>query len=313
MQSSTLKKIEIALVTVCALIVSGIVLLFVVAFTAFASYDDFRIKSWESAQGSPCVGQVFKRLLETETESVSLNDVLEEGAYEQALAIYDNRIYLVWRHWAQGQETYLLISSDLSKEDSRVLYMTDADVFEKACANKERIWWTENDEIVQYDFKSGNIKRTNDTTETDKSGLIEDGLVQIDHEDNALLLLDEKSGHRIRITFEEFAEMSDKTDELMQISKQKTWSRKPCTEYFFNRIYCFDDVYYVVGQIRNKGGDAIALVFRFDSEARKAEYVTYDNVGEGTWTGYELIPRFEANESPHQLEFQRDGGENVQK
>lgn len=84
---------------------------------------------------------------------------------------------------------------------------------------KERIWWTENDEIVQYDFKSGNIKRTNDTTETDKSGLIEDGLVQIDHEDNALLLFDEKSGDRIRITFEEFAEMSDKTDELMQISK----------------------------------------------------------------------------------------------
>lgn len=84
MQSSTLKKIEIALVTVCVLIVSGIVLLFVVAFTAFASYDDFRIKSWESAQGSPCVGQVFKRLLKTETESVSLNDVLEEGAYEQA-------------------------------------------------------------------------------------------------------------------------------------------------------------------------------------------------------------------------------------
>mgnify|MGYP006977002169 FL=1 len=110
--------------------------------------------------------------------------------------------------------------------------MTDADVFEKACANKERIWWKENDEIVQYDFKSENIKRTNDTTETDKSGLIEDGLVQIDHEDNALLLFDEKSGHRIRITFEEFAEMSDKTDELMQISKQKTWSRKPCTEYF---------------------------------------------------------------------------------
>ena len=139
MQSSTLKKIEIALVTVCVLIVSGIVLLFVVAFTAFTSYDDFRIKSWESAQGSPCVGQVFKRLLETETESVSLNDVLEEGAYEQALAIYDNRIYLVWRHWAQGQETYLLISSDLSREDSRVLYMTDADVFEKVCANKERI------------------------------------------------------------------------------------------------------------------------------------------------------------------------------
>ena len=94
--------------------------------------------------------------------------------------------------------------------------MTDVDVFEKACANKERIWWTENDEIVQYDFKSGNIKRTNDTTKTDKSGLIEDGLVQIDHEDNALLLFDEKSGHRIRITFEEFAEMSDKTDELMQ-------------------------------------------------------------------------------------------------
>lgn len=103
MQSSTLKKIEIALVTVCVLIVSGIVLLFVVAFTAFASYDDFRIKSWESAQGSPCVGQVFKRLLKTETESVSLNDVLEEGAYEQALAIYDNRIYLVWRHWAQAK------------------------------------------------------------------------------------------------------------------------------------------------------------------------------------------------------------------
>ena len=135
----------------------------------------------------------------------------------------------------------------------------------------------------------------------------------IDHEDSALLLFDEKSGDRIRITFEEFAEMSDKTDELMQISKQKTWSRKPCTEYFFNRIYCFDDVYYVVGQIRNKGGDAIALVFRFDPEARKAEYVTYDNVGEGTWTGYELIPWFEANESPHQPEFQRDGGENVQK
>lgn len=57
-------------------------------------------------------------------------------------------------------------------------------------------------------------------------------------------------------------------------------------------------MYYVVGQIRNKGGDAIALVFRFDPEARKAEYVTYDNVGEGTWTGYELIPRFEAKESP---------------
>ena len=54
-------------------------------------------------------------------------------------------------------------------------------------------------------------------------------------------------------------------------------------------------MYYVVGQIRNKGGDAIALVFRFDPEARKAEYVTYDNVGEGTWTGYELIPQFEAN------------------
>ena len=28
---------------------------------------------------------------------------------------------------------------------------------------------------------------------------------------------------------------------------------------------------------------------------------------------YELIPRFEANENPHQPEFQRDGGENVQK
>ncbi len=67
------------------------------------------------------------------------------------------------------------------------------------------------------------------------------------------------------------------------------------------------------GRIRNKGGDAIALVFRFLPEARKAEYVTYDNVGEGTWTGYELIPRFEANESPHQPEFQRDEGENVQK
>lgn len=72
-------------------------------------------------------------------------------------------------------------------------------------------------------------------------------------------------------------------------------------------------MYYVVGQIRNRGGDAIALVFRFDPEARKAEYVTYDNVGEGTWTGYELIPQFEAKESPHQPEFQRDGGENVQK
>ncbi len=89
------------------------------------------------------------------------------------------------------------------------------------------------DEIVQYDFKSGNIKRTNDTTETDKSGLIEDGLVQIDHEDNALLLFDEKSGHRIRITFEEFAEMSDKTDELMQISKQKSLEPQALHRVFF--------------------------------------------------------------------------------
>ena len=66
MQSSTLKKIEIALVTVCVLIVSGIVLLFVVAFTAFASYDDFRIsatrsqtvKSLRTSNGFPLFGEL---------------------------------------------------------------------------------------------------------------------------------------------------------------------------------------------------------------------------------------------------------------
>lgn len=292
MQTDTLKKIKITFVTICVLVILGVALLFVVALTAFASHDDFEIKSWEPTQSSTCVGQVFKSLLETETGTASLGNVLEEGAYERALAIYDNRIYMVWRHWGQGQETYLLVSSDLSGEDSRVLYTTDTDALEMAYANKEKIWWTENDETVQYDFKSGSLKRTKDAPETDKSGLLEDGPVQIDHEDNALLLLDKKSGDCTRITFEEFAGMSDKTDELMKISKQKT----SCTEYFFNRVYRFDGVHYVVGQIRNKGGDAIALVFRFDPEARKAEYVTYANVGEGTWTGYELIPRVEANE-----------------
>lgn len=293
MQTSTLKKIKIAFVTVCVLVILGFALVFVVALSAFASHDDFEIKSWGPVQGSPCVGQVFKSLMETETGTVSLNNVLEEGAYERALAIYNNRIYMVWRHWAQGQETYLLVSSNLSGEDSRILYTTDTDALEMAYANKEKIWWTESDETVQYDFKSGSIKRTKDAPETDKSGLLEDGPVQIDHEDNALLLFDEESGDQIRITFEEFAEMSDKTGELMQISQQKTWSRKPCTECFFDRVYCFDGVCYVVGQIRNKGGDAIALVFRLDPDARKAEYVTYANVGEGTWTGYELIPWFE--------------------
>ncbi|WP_316518507.1 hypothetical protein [Neglectibacter sp. CSJ-5] len=49
-------------------------------------------------------------------------------------------------------------------------------------------------------------------------------------------------------------------------------------------------MYYVVGQIRNRGGDSIALMFRFDPGARKAEYVAYANVGEGTWTGYGANP-----------------------
>ena len=61
---------------------------------------------------------------------------------------------------------------------------------------------------------------------------------------------------------------------------------------FFQQVYCFDENIYIVGQIKNQSGEAIALVFQYCCKQKQFEFVDYYDIGDGIQLSYKLIPCF---------------------
>ena len=205
------------------------------------------------------------------------------------LAVCDNKIYTVRKLRAENK--YFLTSIDLSGADYHVLYESNMNGMEEAYVNNNEIWWKEEGENVQYDLMSLKASKTKNC-EYDSS---ENPQIYIDYENDMLIFADNKHDKLKEITFEEFTKMSDKSKQLLHISETKTWNGKSCAQDFFQQVYCFDENIYIVGQIKNQSGEAIALVFQYCCKQKQFEFVDYYDIGDGIQLSYKLIPCFNIN------------------
>lgn len=269
------------------LIGSAILFLLICLLSYLLPKDNFSLMEWKT-KSTEVKGfvQVYHDCIKISEKNIDLRIAPDNSQLLNVLAVCDNKIYTVRKLRAENK--YFLTSIDLSGADYHVLYESNMNGMEEAYVNNNEIWWKEEGENVQYDLMSLKASKTKNC----EHDSLENPQIYIDYENDMLIFADDKHDKLKEITFEEFTKMSDKSKQLLNISETKTWNGKSCAQDFFQQVYCFDENIYIVGQIKNQSGEAIALVFQYCCKQKQFEFVDYYDIGDGMQLSYKLIPCF---------------------
>jgi hypothetical protein len=281
------RTVKIYIISICMLIGSAISFLLICLLSYLLPKDNFNLMEWKT-KSTEVKGfvQVYHDCIKISEKNIDLRIAPDNSQLLNVLAVCDNKIYTVRKLRAESK--YFLTSIDLSGADYRVLYESNMNGMEEACVNNNEIWWKEEGENVQYDLMSLKASKTKNC----EHNSLENPQIYIDYENDMLIFADDKHDKLKEITFEEFTKMSDKSKQLLNISETKTWNGKSCAQDFFQQVYCFDENIYIVGQIKNQSGEAIALVFQYCCKQKQFEFVDYYDIGDGIQLSYKLIPCF---------------------
>lgn len=269
------------------LIGSAILFLLICLLSYLLPKDNFNLTEWKT-KSTEVKGfvQVYHDCIKISEKNIDLRIAPDNSQLLNVLAVCDNKIYTVRKLRAENK--YFLSSIDLSGADYHVLYESNMNGMEEAYVNNNEIWWKEEGENVQYDLMSLKASKTKNC----EHDSLENPQIYIDYENDMLIFADDKHDKLKEITFEDFTKMSDKSKQLLNIFETKTWNGKSCAQDFFQQVYCFDENIYIVGQIKNQSGEAIALVFQYCCKQKQFEFVDYYDIGDGIQLSYKLIPCF---------------------
>lgn len=278
---------KIYIISICMLIGSAILFLLICLLSYLLPKDNFNLMEWKT-KSTEVKGfvQVYHDCIKISEKNIDLRIAPDNSQLLNVLAVCDNKIYTVRKLRAENK--CFLTSIDLSGADYHVLYESNMNGMEEAYVNNNEIWWKEEGENVQYDLMSLKASKTKNC----EHDSLENPQIYIDYENDMLIFADDKHDKLKEITFEEFTKMSDKSKQLLNISETKTWNGKSCAQDFFQQVYCFDENIYIVGQIKNQSGEAIALVFQYCCKQKQFEFVDYYDIGDGIQLSYKLIPCF---------------------
>lgn len=281
------RTVKIYIISICMLIGSAILFLLICLLSYLLPKDNFNLTEWKT-KSTEVKGfvQVYHDCIKISEKNIDLRIAPDNSQLLNVLAVCDNKIYTVRKLRAENK--YFLTSIDLSGADYHVLYESNMNGMEEAYVNNNEIWWKEEGENVQYDLISLKASKTKNC----EHDSLENPQIYIDYENDMLIFADDKHDKLKEITFEEFTKMSDKSKQLLNISETKTWNGKSCAQDFFQQVYCFDENIYIVGQIKNQSGEAIALVFQYCCKQKQFEFVDYYDIGDGIQLSYKLIPCF---------------------
>lgn len=281
------RTVKIYIISICMLIGSAILFLLICLLSYLLPKDNFNLMEWKT-KSTEVKGfvQVYHDCIKISEKNIDLRIAPDNSQLLNVLAVCDNKIYTVRKLRAENK--YFLTSIDLSGADYHVLYESNMNGMEEAYVNNNEIWWKEEGENVQYDLMSLKARKTKNC----EHDSLENPQIYIDYENDMLIFADDKHDKLKEITFEEFTKMSDKSKQLLNISETKTWNGKSCAQDFFQQVYCFDENIYIVGQIKNQSGEAIALVFQYCCKQKQFEFVDYYDIGDGIQLSYKLIPCF---------------------
>lgn len=284
------RTVKIYIISICMLIGSAILFLLICLLSYLLPKDNFNLMEWKT-KSTEVKGfvQVYHDCIKISEKNIDLRIAPDNSQLLNVLAVCDNKIYTVRKLRAENK--YFLTSIDLSGADYHVLYESNMNGMEEAYVNNNEIWWKEEGENVQYDLMSLKASKTKNC----EHDSLENPQIYIDYENDMLIFADDKHDKLKEITFEEFTKMSDKSKQLLNISETKTWNGKSCAQDFFQQVYCFDENIYIVGQIKNQSGEAIALVFQYCCKQKQFEFVDYYDIGDGIQLSYKLIPCFNIN------------------
>lgn len=281
------RTVKIYIISICMLIGSAILFLLICLLSYLLPKDNFNLMEWKT-KSTEVKGfvQVYHDCIKISEKNIDLRIAPDNSQLLNVLAVCDNKIYTVRKLRAENK--YFLTSIDLSGADYHVLYESNMNGMEEAYVNNNEVWWKEEGENVQYDLMSLKASKTKNC----EHDSLENPQIYIDYENDMLIFADDKHDKLKEITFEEFTKMSDKSKQLLNISETKTWNGKSCAQDFFQQVYCFDENIYIVGQIKNQSGEAIALVFQYCCKQKQFEFVDYYDIGDGMQLSYKLIPCF---------------------
>lgn len=281
------RAVKIYIISICMLIGSAILFLLICLLSYLLPKDNFNLMEWKT-KSTEVKGfvQVYHDCIKISEKNIDLRIAPDNSQLLNVLAVCDNKIYTVRKLRAENK--YFLTSIDLSGADYHVLYESNMNGMEEAYVNNNEIWWKEEGENVQYDLMSLKASKTKNC----EHDSLENPQIYIDYENDMLIFADDKHDKLKEITFEKFTKMSDKSKQLLNISETKTWNGKSCAQDFFQQVYCFDENIYIVGQIKNQSGEAIALVFQYCCKQKQFEFVDYYDIGDGIQLSYKLIPCF---------------------
>ena len=281
------RAVKIYIISICMLIGSALLFLLICLLSYLLPKDNFNLMEWKT-KSTEVKGfvQVYHDCIKISEKIIDLRIAPDNSQLLNVLAVCDNKIYTVRKLRAENK--YFLTSIDLSGADYHVLYESNMNGMEEAYVNNNEIWWKEDGENVQYDLMSLKASKTKNC----EHDSLENPQIYIDYENDMLIFADDKHDKLKEITFEEFTKMSDKSKQLLNISETKTWNGKSCAQDFFQQVYCFDENIYIVGQIKNQSGEAIALVFQYCCKQKQFEFVDYYDIGDGIQLSYKLIPCF---------------------
>lgn len=281
------RTVKIYIISICMLIGSAILFLLICLLSYLLPKDNFNLMEWKT-KSTEVKGfvQVYHDCIKISEKNIDLRIAPDNSQLLNVLAVCDNKIYTVRKLRAENK--YFLTSIDLSGADYHVLYESNMNGMEEAYVNNNEIWWKEEGENVQYDLTSLKASKTKNC----EHDSLENPQIYIDYENDMLIFADDKHDKLKEITFEKFTKMSDKSKQLLNISETKTWNGKSCAQDFFQQVYCFDENIYIVGQIKNQSGEAIALVFQYCCKQKQFEFVDYYDIGDGIQLSYKLIPCF---------------------
>ena len=281
------RAVKIYIISICMLIGSAILFLLICLLSYLLPKDNFNLMEWKT-KSTEVKGfvQVYHDCIKISEKNIDLRIAPDNSQLLNVLAVCDNKVYTVRKLRAENK--YFLTSIDLSGADYHVLYESNMNGMEEAYVNNNEIWWKEEGENVQYDLMSLKASKTKNC----EHDSLENPQIYIDYENDMLIFADDKHDKLKEITFEEFTKMSDKSKQLLNISETKTWNGKSCAQDFFQQVYCFDENIYIVGQIKNQSGEAIALVFQYCCKQKQFEFVDYYDIGDGIQLSYKLIPCF---------------------
>lgn len=281
------RTVKIYIISICMLIGSAILFLLICLLSYLLPKDNFNLMEWKT-KSTEVKGfvQVYHDCIKISEKNIDLRIAPDNSQLLNVLAVCDNKIYTVRKLRAENK--YFLTSIDLLGADYHVLYESNMNGMEEAYVNNNEIWWKEEGGNVQYDLMSLKASKTKNC----EHDSLENPQIYIDYENDMLIFADDKHDKLKEITFEEFTKMSDKSKQLLNISETKTWNGKSCAQDFFQQVYCFDENIYIVGQIKNQSGEAIALVFQYCCKQKQFEFVDYYDIGDGIQLSYKLIPCF---------------------